>query len=198
MNGPPSQPASPESEAGALEHADAAGDAEALGEAWHDVEAAKAGDRGAFERLYHAYARMVHGIVLAHAPWDEAEDLVQEVFIVAWDRLEELREAPAFGGWLASIARRRAIDGARRRRPAESLHEARATTPDPVEALALLAVIHALPPAYRETLVLRLVEGMTGPEIALETGMTPGSVRVNLHRGMAMLRKKLGGRRGDD
>lgn len=171
---------------------DATGEAEALGEVLHDVEAAKGGDRGAFERLYRVYARMVHGIVLAHAPWHEAEDIVQEVFIVAWDRLDELRDVPAFGGWLASIARRRAIDGHRRRRASEVLGEATAASSDPVEALAILAVIRELPPAYRETLVLRLVQGMTGPEIALETGMTPGSVRVNLHRGMAMVRNKLG------
>jgi RNA polymerase sigma-70 factor (ECF subfamily) len=40
-------------------------------------------------------------------------------------------------------------------------------------------------------LILRLVEGMTGPEIAARTGLTPGSVRVNLHRGMHQLRAKL-------
>lgn len=176
---------------------DSAGEAEALGEAWHDVEAAKAGDRSAFERLYRAYARMVHGIVLAHAPWEDGEDLVQEVFIAAWDRLDELRDIPAFGGWLARIARRRAIDGHRRRRVPEALGNPGAATPDPVDALALLSAIRSLPPAYRETLVLRLVQGMTGPEIALKTGMTPGSVRVNLHRGMGMVRKKLGGRNRD-
>jgi hypothetical protein len=49
-----------------------------------------------------------------------------------------------------------------------------------------------LPEAYREPLILRLVEGMTGPEIATRTGLTPGSVRVNLHRGMQMLRERLG------
>jgi RNA polymerase sigma-70 factor (ECF subfamily) len=48
-----------------------------------------------------------------------------------------------------------------------------------------------MPEAYRETLMLRLVEGMTGPEIAMRTGLTPGSVRVNLHRGMQQLRAKL-------
>jgi RNA polymerase sigma-70 factor (ECF subfamily) len=47
-------------------------------------------------------------------------------------------------------------------------------------------------------LVLRLVEGMTGPEIALRTGMTAGSVRVNLHRGMKMLRARLGAEDGGD
>ena len=111
--------------------------------------------------------------------------------------LHELRDVPAFGGWLARIARRRAIDGHRRRRVSETLRDPAVAAPDPVEALAVLAVIRGLPPAYRETLVLRLVQGMTGPEIALTTGMTPGSVRVNLHRGMAIVRKKLGGRHRD-
>jgi RNA polymerase sigma-70 factor (ECF subfamily) len=60
-----------------------------------------------------------------------------------------------------------------------------------MEALLVLATIRTLPMAYRETLVLRLVEGMTGPEIAAQTGLTTASVRVNLHRGMKLLRQKL-------
>jgi RNA polymerase sigma-70 factor (ECF subfamily) len=56
----------------------------------------------------------------------------------------------------------------------------------------VLRAIRELPEAYRETLILRLVEGMSGPEIATRTGLTPGSVRVNLHRGMKQLREKLG------
>jgi hypothetical protein len=43
-----------------------------------------------------------------------------------------------------------------------------------------------------ETLTLRFVEGMTGPEIAMRTGLTDGSVRVNLHRGMQQLKEQLG------
>jgi len=60
------------------------------------------------------------------------------------------------------------------------------------DGAAILGVIRGLPEAYRETLILRLVEGLTGPEIAERTGLTAGSVRVNLHRGMQMLREKLG------
>jgi len=56
-----------------------------------------------------------------------------------------------------------------------------------------MATIRTLPDAYRETLVLRLVEGMTGQEIAERTGLTPASVRVNLHRGMKQLRERLTG-----
>jgi RNA polymerase sigma-70 factor (ECF subfamily) len=60
------------------------------------------------------------------------------------------------------------------------------------KAHEILAAIRSCPEAYKETLVLRLVEGMTGPEIAERTGLTPDSVRVNLHRGMKLLRQKLG------
>jgi RNA polymerase sigma-70 factor (ECF subfamily) len=59
--------------------------------------------------------------------------------------------------------------------------------------LIALGEIQRLPEAYRETLILRLVEGMTGPEIAERTGLTHDSVRVNLHRGMKLLRERLEG-----
>jgi len=59
-------------------------------------------------------------------------------------------------------------------------------------AMEILDLICSLPEAYRETLVLRFVEGMTGPEIASRTGLTAASVRVNLHRGVKMLREKMG------
>ena len=64
---------------------------------------------------------------------------------------------------------------------------------DPIEAetFAILEVIRGLPEAYRDTLLMRLVEGMSGQDIADRTGLAPGSVRVNLHRGMKLLREKL-------
>jgi RNA polymerase sigma-70 factor (ECF subfamily) len=161
----------------------------------HLVEAARGGDRSAFGELYTRFARMVHGILLARgARWD-VDDLVQDVFMIAMQRIATLRDSGAFGGWLAAIARNRATDHFRR---APQTIEVALTDevggrmdPDRTEALAALAVIQTLPEAYRETLVLRLVEGMTGPEIAARTGLTPASVRVNLHRGMKQLRERL-------
>ena len=160
------------------------------------VEDVRRGDREAFGRLYQLYAPMVHGILLARVPYREVDDLVQDVFLTALRRLNTLRDSAAFGGWLAMITRNRAIDYFRRTRETEELpedlpmpsrdHEAEA------EAARTLDAVRSLPEAYRETLVLRLVEGMTGPEIATRTGMTPASVRVNLHRGMKQLREKLG------
>ncbi len=162
------------------------------------VRAAAAGDRAAFGELYVRYARMVHGILLGRVPPDEAEDMVQDVFISAMKQLAGLRTAGAFAGWLAAIARNRAMDyfrGSRERIPLRQEQAGREPAgKDAVDdAFLVLDMVRRLPEAYRETLILRLVEGMTGPEIALRTGLTPESVRVNLCRGMKMLRELLGG-----
>jgi RNA polymerase sigma-70 factor (ECF subfamily) len=168
-------------------------------DAWF-VNAARNGDRPAFGRLYDRYARMVHGVLLARVPVGEVDDLVQDVFLLALRRLSTLRETGSFGAWLAAIARNRANDYHRRSAPEDQL--AHDTSEDDIErgnisgeppspAAAILDAIRTLPDTYRETLILRLVEGMTGPEIAARTGLTHGSVRVNLHRGMQQLRAKL-------
>jgi RNA polymerase sigma-70 factor (ECF subfamily) len=157
------------------------------------VEAARGGDPAAFGELYERYQRMVHGVLLAYVPFAEVADLVQDVFLTALRHLDSLREPTAFAGWLLAIARNRANDFHRRPRAAEEFQDKPGTSdPDEQEARAALSAIQSLPEAYRETLSLRLVEGMTGPEIAARTGMTPASVRVNLHRGMKQLREKLG------
>ena len=158
------------------------------------VRKAVDGDEGAFSALYQRYARMIHGLLLARVPRLDVDDLLQDVFVTAWKGLETLRDPAAFGGWLSMIARNRATDFHRRSVESVALPdhlEAHDTTAVNAEAHAALDAIRSLPEAYRETLVLRLVEGMTGPEIAERTGLTPASVRVNLHRGMKLLREKL-------
>jgi len=157
------------------------------------VRAAAAGDRAAFGELYVRYARLVHGILLARVPPAEADDLVQDVFLSAMRQLRGLRTVAAFRGWLAAIARNRATDYFRQTRTCMPIEENSPAKAGGLEALEVLDVIRQLPEAYRETMILRLVEGMTGPEIALETGLTADSVRVNLCRGMKMLRGLLGG-----
>jgi len=168
------------------------GCAPAAGSSSNLVEAAQRGDRGAFAQLYAQYARMVHGILLARVPRLDVEDLVQDVFLQAMQRLSGLRDAAAFGGWLAAIARNRATDHLRRTPQTTELPDTLAAADaDLTEAASIMSVIRSLPDAYCETLTLRLVEGMTGPEIAARTGLTEGSVRVNLHRGMKQLRERL-------
>jgi RNA polymerase sigma-70 factor (ECF subfamily) len=157
------------------------------------VKAVLSGERDRFARLYEMYAPMVHGILLARVPRGEVDDLVQDIFLHALRKLHTLRDAAAFGPWIAMIARNRAMDFYRSSRETVEVTEQMAIERPPNRtAKEVLDLICHLPEAYRETLVLRFVEGMTGPEIAARTGLTPASVRVNLHRGMKMLREKIG------
>ncbi|MEO7095208.1 MAG: sigma-70 family RNA polymerase sigma factor [Polyangiales bacterium] len=157
------------------------------------VEAARGGDRRAFAALFAQYAPMVHGILLSRVRREQADDLMQDVFVAAMERLSGLRDPAAFGGWLATIARNRAVDYFRTRRKTTELPDDLAMPArESSEAEQVLEVIRTLPEAYRETLVLRLVEGMSGPEISARVGITAESVRVNLHRGMKLLKEKLG------
>ena len=161
------------------------------------VRAARAGDRAAYGVLYERYAPMVHGILLARVAPELVDDLLQDVFLKAMTQLRGLRQDDHFGGWIAAIARNRAMDSYRRNREtaAPEVLEAVSTNERSsvqAEAHAVLAALQSLPDAYRESLTLRLVEGMTGPEIAKRTGLTHDSVRVNLHRGMKQLRQRLG------
>ncbi len=176
------------------------------------VLAARAGSPTAFTGLYQRFHRAVHAVALARVQMSDAGDVVQDVFADAWQKLPALREPAAFPGWLMTMARHRAIDVARRRRPVESTvappagaltarpHGAGAPSGQPsvgptprAEAQAALDAIRGLPETYRETLIMRLVEGLNGPEIAERTGMTPDSVRVHLCRGLKLLRQRLDG-----
>ncbi|MFG0331120.1 MAG: RNA polymerase sigma factor [Phycisphaerales bacterium] len=159
------------------------------------MRAARDGDRDAIGDLYRQFAPMTHAILLSRVGPHEAEDLVQEVFLIAMRRLHRLRKADSFGPWVATIARRQAASHWRRRRWIPRLDQSSMVADpaqDRVQALEALAAIRSLPESYRETLLMRLVARMSGPEIAMRTGMTPGSVRVNLHRGMKLLRERLG------
>lgn len=156
------------------------------------VVAARRGDRGAFAELYRRFHRAVHGVVLARVRYADAADVVQDVFAAVLERLPQLGEPAAFPGWIMTIARNRAIDHVRGQKPTDELTDLPVEAPRAAEVAQVLAALRALPEAYQETMILRLVEGMSGPEIAEQTGLSPGSVRVNLHRGMKLLRERLG------
>lgn len=156
---------------------------------------ARRGSQAAYAWLYRRFLPLVHGILLGRFRPALADELCQECFATAFARLSQLQDDTRFGAWIATSARRI--------QPRESWREAQVDPPpgtassdaspeDRTEAAHLLRAVVALPPAYRETLILRLVEGLSGPEIAALTGLTPDSVRVNLHRGMHRLRRSLG------
>jgi RNA polymerase sigma-70 factor (ECF subfamily) len=159
------------------------------------VEAARAGDNQALSELYRRFAPVVHGILLSYVSAAEADDLTHEVFETVITHLSDLKSSEAFPGWIVAIARRRALNVIRRPIVEVAMDTQWADqrqSPEHVAAAeqALIALC-SLPSAYKETLMLRLVEGLTGPEIAERTGMSEGSVRVNLHRGMSQLRAAL-------
>ena len=157
------------------------------------VRAAAEGDRGAFGELYVRYARMVHGILLARVPPGDAEDLVQEVFLSAMKQLRGLRTAAAFRGWLAPSRAIAPMDHFRRRSrttPLELVERAapRAAAagrfpgagPDPQPAGGLSRDADSAPGGRHDRAGDRRADRSHA-----------GSVRVNLCRGMKMLRELL-------
>jgi len=159
------------------------------------VRAAQAGRQDAFASLYERFAGYVYAILIVRIPAQDAADLVQDVFLRALERIGSLRDPRAFAGWLAAIARNSATDLRRRPPMTDELPDTPAPAIEPhvrLDARRAIDAIRRLPDAYRETLALRFVQGLTGPEIAKVTGLTPESVRVNLSRGFKLLRAELG------
>jgi RNA polymerase sigma-70 factor, ECF subfamily len=158
------------------------------------VTAAQRGSPEAFENLHRHFVALVHGVLLSRFRPAVAEELTQECFLIAFKKLRQLRDPAKFGPWIVTIARRMEAStesmesiAQERDEPADPRHDPESAA----DAATILSVIRAMPEAYRETLALRLVEGMSGAEIAAATDMSPESVRVNLHRGMKKLRELL-------
>ncbi|MFT3807973.1 RNA polymerase sigma factor [Arenimonas sp.] len=159
------------------------------------VHEARRGSQAAYAQLYRRFAPLVHGILLGRVRPALADELTQECFALAFARLAQLREAQRFGAWIAAIARRLPTTEVAREVAVQDETDFASTDASPEqrsEAERVLRAVATLPEAYREPLMLRLVEGLSGPEIAALTGLTPESVRVNLHRGMEKLRVALG------
>ncbi|MCK5940682.1 MAG: sigma-70 family RNA polymerase sigma factor [Planctomycetes bacterium] len=161
------------------------------------VRRAQLGDERAFTELWRRYAPTVNGILLTMVTDAEADDLTQEVAVAALRSLPSLEKPESFPAWLCTIARNMGRDALKAKRarhdePIENAVDVDAPpTGDGAEADEIVAQIRALPECYREPMMLRLLLEMSGPEIAEQTGMTPGSVRVNLCRGMKLLRERL-------
>jgi RNA polymerase sigma-70 factor (ECF subfamily) len=144
-----------------------------------------------FGALYERFSPYVHAVLIAKLPPAQVEDILQDVFADAWRKIEQLQSPEAFGPWIAAIARNKAADFYRRRMRSIALEEVKEASVPPAQD-PILAALQRLPEAYQETLTLRFVEGLTGPEISALTGLTHGSVRVNLTRGVKMLREIMG------
>jgi RNA polymerase sigma factor (sigma-70 family) len=165
-----------------------------------DVGAATAGDVRAFEALYRRHAGRVHGVIwrLVGGVHARAEELVQETFVRAWQRLDSFRGESRFATWLHRLAVNTALMDLRasRSRPqgSEDALEPEALgghVENPGLGLDLERAVAALPPRARAVLVLHDVEGWQHQEIAVELGMAVGTSKAQLHRARQLLRRYL-------
>ncbi len=164
------------------------------------VARAAAGDVQAFEELYRANVGRVYALCLRMSGDRHlAEELVQESFVRAWQKLPSFRGASAFSTWLHRVTvnvvlghRRSASSRARGSAPPEAAEPERAAaTVSPGEAIDLERAIGALPDRAREVFVLHDVEGFRHEEIARLTGIAVGTSKAQLHRARRILRKAL-------
>jgi len=166
-----------------------------------DAKRAATGDEQAFERLYRRHVARIHTMVRRMAGPDAADDLTQDIFVRAWDKLATFRGESAFGTWLyrlgvnVVLSRRRSDKNDRTWILDDELAIAGASGPhlNPGTKLDLDAAIARLPDGARKVFVLHDVEGWTHEEIAEQMGLVPGTSKSQLSRARAALRRMLDG-----
>ncbi len=170
------------------------------------VRAAIRGDEDAFRGLVERYAAMAAGVAYAvTGDREAARDMAQEAFCEAYRSLRRLRSAKKFAGWVAGIARRKSISWVRARARSrlefaggkEELAAAAGNSPGEDAERAELRrrvaqAVRGLPPAYREVIVLRNLEGLGHGEICTALGISPAALDKRLTRARDMLREVLG------
>jgi RNA polymerase sigma-70 factor (ECF subfamily) len=164
-----------------------------------DVARARAGDTRAFERIYRRHAARVHGLTRRMMGPQWADELTQDVFVRAWEKLGTFRGEAAFGTWLYRLAinvvlTRRAWLGTQRRRlddQEETLSVVPARPAMTDLGMDFETAMERLPNGAREVFVLHDVEGYKHGEIAGMLGVTSGTTKAQLHRARMMLRKHL-------
>jgi RNA polymerase sigma-70 factor (ECF subfamily) len=164
------------------------------------VRRAQSGDVVAFEQLYRAHAAAVLSLCRRMVRDDvEARELLQDVFVRAWERLTSFRGQSAFGSWLHRLAvnvvleRLRATrrDAARLVSDDEGLFGGHSNAGDLETRMDLEAALAELPGGARTVFVLHDMEGYSHDEIAQMTGIAAGTARAQLWRARRALMKLL-------
>ena len=163
------------------------------------AEQVLAGDEGAFRQLYRRHTPRLHQLALRLLGGSEAdaEDVVQDTWIKAVEKLDTFRWESAFGTWLHAIAvnvSREAVRRRGRRQETEFPEQMEPAAPAPlerVEAMDLERAIAALPDGYRTVLVLHDVEGFTHEEIAAQLGVAAGTTKSQLFWARRAVRAQL-------
>jgi RNA polymerase sigma-70 factor (ECF subfamily) len=164
-----------------------------------DVALAAAGDQRAFERLYRLHVARIHSLARRMAAGDgDPDELTQDVFVRAWERLKTYRGEAAFGTWLHRLAVNVILNWRRREAGARRWIEDGVETDrlegapgGAAEGMDLEAAIGRLPPGARQVFVLHDVEGFKHEEIAAMMGVTAGTSKAQLHRARLLLRGHL-------
>jgi RNA polymerase sigma-70 factor, ECF subfamily len=165
-----------------------------------DVALAAAGDTAAFERIYRAHVARVHSLARRMLGPGEADEVTQDIFVRAWQKLHTFRGEAAFSTWLHRLAvnvvieRRRAYAVQRDRISDDPAALDRITVPPARADLAVSfdQAIEHLPAGAREIFVLHDVEGYKHREIASLLDITSGTSKRQLHRARMLLRNQLG------
>lgn len=162
------------------------------------VRRAREGDKSAFEELYRINAGRIYALCLRMAADPvRAEELTQDVFVRAWEKLSTFRGDAAVSSWLHRIAvntllqQRRGEERRAARRQAAAPTSDGAAPRDTAAAVDLERAIAALPPGARSAFVLYDVEGYKYEEIAGMTGLAVGTLKSQVHRARRLLREAL-------
>jgi len=168
------------------------------------VRNARAGDREAFEELVRRTSRMVYAkLYLDTGDAHAAEDLVQETYLRAFRSLHQLTDPRGFRAWLMTIGKSALIDSVRRAEAQRRLPPARAgqdaldhaAAPEVEDSHSaetrdkVRVILQSLPEEYRLPLTLRYIDGADYDSIQLQLGLSPGSLRGLLYRGLQLLRR---------
>ncbi len=180
-----------------------------------DVAAAAAGDVSAFERLVRANQNLVCSLAFSICgSVEESEDVAQETFLAAWQRLPKLRQPESFRGWLRQLTRNRAYDSVRARLRARRSSDRSVTLEDAAEVIdgslsvrdrlilaeqqaAVQAALEKLPDQSREVLVLFYREGRSILQVAELLDLSEVAVRKRLSRARGQMREDVAALLGD-
>jgi RNA polymerase sigma factor (sigma-70 family) len=165
------------------------------------VERGKKGDSQAFTELYHRYAKELYNSIFRIVQHTgEAEDLLQESFVIAFQQINQFEQRSSFGAWIKRIAINKAISSLRKKKirfeelaldPSLQDDEAIDEAGFELKVEAVKKAINALPEGYRTVVNLYLFEQLPQEEIGVLLGISHNTVRTQYHRAKAKIWKTL-------
>src|SRR3989338_9886947 len=166
------------------------------------LQKAQNGDSEAFGLIYEHFSEKIYRFIYFRVSHKEvAEDILSDIFVKAWQKINQINTPQALSGWLYQIAKNNIIDYYRIKKDLVPLADVEETLEDqvsPVDIINLnlqqkkiLEVLSQLPEDQREVIKYRFFEDLTSEEIAYVLGKTEGAIRVLQHRAILKLKELL-------